>query len=353
MKIKLFYIIDGLRSGGKERQLVEIIRSLKNDECFNIGVITFNTNCHYTEDVKKYVDYFIELQKRPTRLEPLFTIRKHIKAFKPDLIHTWDTLSSFYSYWHCNNLKIKFIDGSIRDAGIEYGWQFHYKRFFLKKADLVIANSFEGLKRYNVKGEVLYNVVNRNRFKSYENNDLFNIVMTANFTGYKDHKTFINASIKLVKENIVDNVYLIGDGKYKEYYQNYIQPEIKERFIFTGEIANVEDYLAKCKVGVLCSTEKYQEGISNSVLEYMAAGLITVVTNTGGTKEIICDGNNGFLFKTGDTKSLYEKIKYIRNNYNSLVGIKVNALDTIENKFNYNNNIKILHRLYINLLNTN
>lgn len=65
--IKILYIIDGLHCGGKERQLVEIIKYFPKTK-FRTGVITFNKNKHYTEFVKNDVDYFIELKKRPARL---------------------------------------------------------------------------------------------------------------------------------------------------------------------------------------------------------------------------------------------------------------------------------------------
>lgn len=351
--IRVLFVIDGLRGGGKERQLIEIIKYLYQNKNIKLGIITFNKNEHYSNIILKYLSFFAELNKRPTRLEPLFTIWKQIINFKPNIVHTWDSLSSFYSYIPCKLLNIKLIDGSIRDAGIERGWEYLFKRFYLKRSDAIVANSFAGLRCYKVNGSVVYNAINFLRFKEQEKNDLFNIVMTANFTDYKDHKTFINVAVKLVKINVVDYVYLIGEGKNKNYYQNYVPKDILERFIFTGAVTNVEEYLAKCKIGVLCSTLRFKEGISNSVLEYMGAGLISISTDTGGTKEIIEDGINGFLVKTEDEKSLYEKIVYIKNNYHLLNNIIENAKQTVIGKFNYIKNTNILTSLYINLLKVN
>lgn len=346
---KVIYIIDGLYSGGKERQLVEIIKGLPKAK-FEIGFVTFNKNQHYTECVKNSVNYFKELKKRPFRLEPLFTIWKSFHEFKPDIVHTWDSLSSFYSYLPSKIFRCKFIDGSIRDAGIEKGWELFLKSFFIKRADLAIGNSCAGLKYYNSIGEVIYNAIDLNRFKKTEDINQFNIIMTANFTDYKDHLTFFKAAIKLVIDNIVDNVYLAGDGPHKDKYLNMVSSyEVDNRFHFLGTINNVEDYLVKCKVGILCSTLQFKEGLSNSILEYMAGGLISVATNIGGTSEIIKDGINGFLFEPGNIEQLYDFVVKIKMNQYNTQEIRENAEKTIKEKFSYKENIDKLIKIYSEL----
>ncbi len=350
--MNILFVIDGLHGGGKERQLVEIIKLLSANNKYIIGVVTFNKNKHYTEFVRKNVYYFKELSKRPTRFEPFFSIWNCFKEFKPDIVHTWDSLSSMYSFLPINFFKIKFIDGSIRDAGIEKGWEKFHKKFFLKRADVVIANSFAGLETYQEKGEVLYNAIDLNRFNQNKNLSDFNIIMTANFTDYKDHKTFIDASIALVKDNIVNNVYLLGEGPYKEKYMNYINEshsEISNKFHFQGRVRDVEDYLALCSVGVLCSTLEYSEGVSNAVLEYMAAGLVPVVTNIGGSAEIITNKKNGFLIPPKSSDEIIRIVKLIKEQPSVKESIVKEALETVKTKFNDKKNIAFLESLYSNL----
>ena len=151
-QIKILFITDGLHVGGKERQLYEIIKVISKNPHLKAGIITFNKNHYYSERIKELVTFFVELNKRPTRLEPFFTIWRQIGAFKPDIIHTWDSLSSMYAYIPIKLFKAKFIDGSIRDAGIENGWQLFLKKYFLKRADLVIANSMAGLRYTPARG---------------------------------------------------------------------------------------------------------------------------------------------------------------------------------------------------------
>jgi len=347
-KIKILYIIDGLYQGGKERQFIEILKGL-DTELFTIGIVTFNKNLYYTEQAKKLSDYFVEIDKSKNKLNPFFSIWTCFSDFEPDIVHTWDYLSSLYIYLPSKLKSVKFINGSIRDSGTEKGWKNKLKNLMLRAADLVIANSQAGLNSYNVKGEVIYNAVDINRFEKIEENNKFNIIKVANFTDYKNHKMFIDAAIKLVDNEIVDEVFLAGTGVYKDKYFVYVKEKgekIFSKFNFLGSVSNVEQYLKKCKVGVLCSTTEYSEGVSNSVLEYMAAGLISVATDIGATSEIIEDKKNGYLVKANLAEELFSIIKQIKKSYSVDNEVVVNAKHTIKQKFNYNKNIKKLSKLY-------
>ncbi len=349
--INVLFIVDGLRGGGKERQLVEIIKGLPKEK-YRIGVITFNKDVHYSKLVKNSVAYFLELRKRPTRLEPVLSVWKPIRRFKPDIIHTWDMLSSFYAYLPSKILKIKLVDGSVRDAGIERGIEFWLKSTLLAGSSLNISNSLAGLKYYNTTGEVLYNAINPTRFSKKLTSNQFNIIMVANFSDYKDHQTFINAAIILVKNNVVDNVYFAGEGPNRSRFEQWVNNlgnSIAARFHFLGAIRNVEEYLAKCRVGVLCSTSRYNEGVSNSVLEYMAAGLVPIATNVGGTPEIIKHNFNGFLVNEKDDKAIVEIVTTVKNDNKLSEYIVSNARNTILNKFSYKTNLKKLDNIYTRL----
>ncbi|MCK4662442.1 MAG: glycosyltransferase [Bacteroidales bacterium] len=341
MSIKLLFVIDGLFLGGKERQLTEIINGLKQYNNIQTIVITFSKEQFYTEIVKKQVNKLYEIGYSNNFIRLMKTL-KIIRSSKPDIVYSWDTMSSFFSYISTRFSNIKFVDGSIRDTGVEKGFEYQLKKFLLKNSDLVISNSFAGLKAYGVTGKVLYNAININRFKE-QNSEEFNIIMLANFSDYKDHKTYINASEILAEKNLIDNIFLAGSGKHFEKYKNHIKTlpkSISSKFIFLGKVSNIENYLLKCKIGVLCSTIKYGEGISNSILEYMAAGLIPIATDIGATNEIIINEENGFLISENSHQQIVSIVENLRYDNKLIKKIKFNAINTVKNKFNYNKNIE-------------
>jgi glycosyltransferase involved in cell wall biosynthesis len=350
-KINILFVIDGLNGGGKERQLIEILRNLDRERFF-VGVVTFNENQHYTKQAAQLADYFKFRKKRPLKIEPLFSIWRCFREFRPDIVHTWDTLSSFFCFIPCKIYGVPLIDGSVRDAGLDLGILFPFKRFFLKRADLVIGNSLAGLKTYRTKGIVIYNAIDTARFIKPENSQEFNIIMTANFTDYKDQFTFLKAAVKLVQDQTVNQVFLLGDGPHKEKYIKWINEEyshIKANFHFPGVVRNVEHYLANCKVGILCSTPEYSEGLSNSVLEYMAAGLVPIVTDLGGSAEIVTNEVNGFLIQPKDDIKIVELIHLIKDNPDLHKQILEKAKETIAEKFSMQKNLGTLTKIYSDL----
>src|SRR5438876_8916005 len=64
-------------------------------------------------------------------------------------------------------------------------------------------------------------------------------------------------------------------------------------------------------VGVLST---FTEGISNSVMEYMALKKPVVATDGGGTRELVVEGETGFLVPPGKPEALAAKIEYLLDN---------------------------------------
>jgi glycosyltransferase involved in cell wall biosynthesis len=74
---------------------------------------------------------------------------------------------------------------------------------------------------------------------------------------------------------------------------------------FLGEQPDVAPYLAQMDLYVQASVA---EGLPNSVLEAMAAGLPVVATAVGGTPEIVLDGQTGLLVAPGDPFALGDAV---------------------------------------------
>jgi len=83
---------------------------------------------------------------------------------------------------------------------------------------------------------------------------------------------------------------------------------VLDRVVFTGLRTDARELLAGLTVSVMPSLN---EGLSNVLLESMAAGVPVVATRVGGTPEAIEDGVNGLLVPPGDANALANSICHV------------------------------------------
>lgn len=113
----------------------------------------------------------------------------------------------------------------------------------------------------------------------------------------KDVGTLLHAHAKLRAE---DRPWLViaGDGAERK----ALEALGNEQVVFLGEVHDIPALLGQADIGVLCPNRN--EGLSNSVLEMMAAGLPCVVTDCGGNAELIRDAKTGFVVPPRDSDAL-------------------------------------------------
>ena len=116
---------------------------------------------------------------------------------------------------------------------------------------------------------------------------------------------------------------------------------------FIGRCERVGDLLA---VSDVCALSSQAEGFSNSILEYMAAGRPAVVTDVGGAREVVGEGETGHLVAAGDDAAMGERIAALLREPERarLMGERARAL--IEQKFSWATHVEHTEALYERLL---
>lgn len=97
---------------------------------------------------------------------------------------------------------------------------------------------------------------------------------------------------------------IIGTGEEESKLKAMAVPGV----IFMGAIDDITPYLQTADVFVLPSAT---EGLSNAMLEALAAGLAVVATQVGGASDIITDGINGRLIPPDDRSCLQEALSML------------------------------------------
>jgi len=135
--------------------------------------------------------------------------------------------------------------------------------------------------------------------------------MIAGLRRIKGHKYFIQAASKVVNEIPDVKFLIIGKDNYesgcseKDLMDLARNLGVSRHLIFTGETEDIPELLSVMDIVVSSSLS---EGMSNTILEAMAAGKTVIASDAGGNPEIIKDHETGFLFPPGDTKMLSKLI---------------------------------------------
>lgn len=116
----------------------------------------------------------------------------------------------------------------------------------------------------------------------------------------------------------------------------------------TGFIDDIASVYSACDVLVLCSK---REALGNCILEAMSMERPVIVTDNGGSPEIVRDGVTGFVLRSADPSTLSSAIKYALSNPELMDRIGAAARRQIEKQFAIENTVLQLACLYEKLLN--
>lgn len=241
-----------------------------------------------------------------------------IRAGGYDLLHTWDADAAIFGQFAAARAGIPLIT-SRRDLGQIYPW---YKRALLRRADAravaVVANASaiadHFAKRGTARGKfrVIPNILDLPEFdalsaRSLPIADKWNpdrtVVMVARLDPEKDHATFLRAAARVLESRPDADFVLAGDGVERPNLERLAgELEIAARVHVLGDVTDVPALLRRAAVGAL--TPSRNEGLSNTILEYMAARLPVVATDCGGNRELVDPPRGGFIVPPGDEVGL-------------------------------------------------
>ena len=351
--MRILFSIDSLAAGGKERRLVELIKGLKTQSEIALELIILSQDIHYEEVLS--LEIYINRIKRKSKkdLRVFYEFYKICKRFKPDLLHCWDSMTAVYAFPICKLLNIPLVNGMVVDTPV--------KRNILNKSwlrakitfpfsSVIVGNSKAGLSAYGApmdKSVCIYNGIDltrldklvepslmRRQIFGHDADDLFIIGMVAAFEERKDYKTLIKAAIHLVSTNNALRFVLVGDGVDFIKIRKSVPQTLSNKIIFLGKRSDVESITHTFNVGVLLTnTRVHGEGISNSIIEYMALGKTVIATRGGGTSEVVIDDKTGYLIDADDHKQLIQKIESLVNDQSYMEILGRNGKQMIHDRF--------------------
>ena len=328
--MRITFFIDTLRVGGKERQLVELLKGLCGLEGIVCEVILTDRDVFYTGlfdiDVKVH---FIKnrFPKDPMVIKALYDI---CSLSRSDIIHAWGYPMVLYAWPVAKLIGAKIINGAIRNAApikpfSELWW---YLKLTIPISDMVIANSQAGLRLFRnskshkfrcipngVSSEHIVETPLRNVKNELRIGSSKVVGMVANFADRKDYETPIRAVLELLQRGM-DVVFIaVGDGMGLNKAKSLVSDEHRKRFFFLGRQKDVRRYVEIFDIGVLSTNAKvHAEGMSNTIMEYMVMEKPVIATDSGGNRELVNDGRTGYLVPPFSSCDMVDKMAKLLNN---------------------------------------
>lgn len=328
--MKILFFIDGLGAGGKERRLNELLKKLSSVPGIDFELVLMSREIHYKNILESNIPIHFLIRSSKKDLSVFRKFYQICKNYRPDIIHCWNSMAAIYSVPAAKLLGIKLINGMVVDTPVKQN--ISNKSWLRAKltfpfSNMVIGNSRAGLEAYKApvnKSICIYNGMDFTRFQKLKDphfvrkeifgeasTDLFIVGMVAAFEDRKDYATLIKAAVTLVEHNNNSMRFiLVGDGANFIEIKNSVPAHLLDKIIFLGRRSDVESIDNIFDVGLLLTDTRFHgEGISNSIIEYMALGKPVIATRGGGTTEVVIDGVNGFLIEPHNEEQLIKKIE--------------------------------------------
>jgi glycosyltransferase involved in cell wall biosynthesis len=146
----------------------------------------------------------------------------------------------------------------------------------------------------------------------------------------KGHELFLK-SVASIERELPGAVFAImGEGPERERLERIAASlGLSSRVRFTGWVSETEVALRAVDVLVF-SSEPVVETAPLAALEAMASGVPVVASDVGSLREIVSDGETGFLFPPGDGRALAEKIRALLGDESLRESMSRGARRTVE-----------------------
>ena len=137
------------------------------------------------------------------------------------------------------------------------------------------------------------------------------ILSAGRLVPWKGFRLLIKLMPQLLELNPFFRLVIVGDGPDREYLSVMIKNlNLQQKVLLAGKKSSQElqKYLRAAELFVLNTG---YEGFSHQLLEAMAAGVPVITTSVGGNRELMRQGENGFMVKYNDEFNLLEAVKTV------------------------------------------
>lgn len=324
--IRLKKVMTGFFTGGTELQVLNLVRGLDRER-FDLSFASLDRSGDHLKDFEALAipieEFKIKSLYHPHSFRQQARFASQLRRQRIQILHSYNFYSNVFAVPAARMAGVPVVLASVRDQGVYLNTaQKKLQALVCGLADRVLVNADsirDWLIGQGVNGERITVIRNGIDLTRYPLNppsagvreelgipDTAPIVLLmARINPKKGIDDFIKAAALVLKKH-PDTYFLVVGAALKstdgviseitEYKDTLLSLAdslgVSDRVIFTGLRDDTPDLLAEATISVLPSLS---EGLSNTLLESMAAGVPTVATNVGGNPELVKEGVNGKL----------------------------------------------------------
>lgn len=317
MSVKVLQLITELNVGGAEKSLSRLLACLDRDR-FDVTVAClYGGDGPVASEIRVLNIPVVDLgMTAKWRWDALWRLYGLLRRERPTILHAWMFHANIPARIVGRLAGIPIVISGERTMGMEDRWRYWLTWFTALLTDRVVCVSQQvadfivqqaGIPRY--KTVVIPNGIELQNFECLPDKlqarselklprDRLVVGTVARLDRAKRLDVLLQALVSLPDVYAV----IVGDGLERAQLVTLSeQMDLESRVHFAGQQENVLPWLAALDVFVLSSD---REGMSNALLEAMAARLPVVATAVGGTPDVVVDGATGLLVPPQDPIAL-------------------------------------------------
>lgn len=331
--MNVLQLTGSFNQGGSERQAVQLTRLLHESGRVNVSIAALDAGGVMRGEIDtlglgEIAEFPLKSFYDANFFRQLGRFSSLLREREIDVLQTHDFYTNVFGMAAAALARTKLTFASKREtAGMRSSAQKFVENRAFGRARKIVVNS-NAVRDYLVgegvseaKINVIYNGLDLERLRPKiedrgeicrrlglreDENSRF-VTLVANLRHeVKNQRMFIRAA-KIVAEVVPEaHFVLAGEGELRHSLEDLARElGVGDRVHFTGRCEIVPELLSISFAGVLTS---FNEGFSNSILEYMAASLPVVATNVGGAAEAIREGETGFLVASDDDEGFARRL---------------------------------------------
>jgi L-malate glycosyltransferase len=368
-RIKVLKFLTNFNIGGTERQFVQMVQQMDLDR-FDLHMACFSRRGGFLPLVESLgiplTEFSIRRLYSPLTLLRQLQFAHYLRWNRFQVIHTYGFYPNFFAIPAARLAGVPVIIASIRDTGEVWAPKKRLlQKAVCKMATCVLANA-EAVRSQLVRDgyderklAVIRNGIDLPRLDRLEGtgpirrefgiaDDSPIITVLSRLNELKGVQYFLDAIPSVLTWFPNARFLIVGDGPARVDLQSYAQSKgYGQAAIFTGVRMDAPKILQETSISVLPSLS---EGLSNVLIESMAAGLPVVATDVGGNPEIVDNGTTGFLVPPRDANALAKAMLQLLSAPQEAARMGSAGRDLIENRFSMVRAVHETQQLYTSLL---